>query len=140
MVFEGEGGGESGDAAADDGDAGHQTRLPASGLGVPEGGFAAEYSWIRRARFFTFSTGVSGRMPWPRLKMWPGRPAAWRRMASARDLISFQSAKSSTGSRLPCTAPLLPRLFHPVSSGMRQSRPRTSAPDSCIDGKRVELS
>ena len=22
---------------------------------------------------FTFSTGVSGRMPWPRLKMWPGR-------------------------------------------------------------------
>jgi hypothetical protein len=22
---------------------------------------------------FTFSTGVSGRMPWPRLKIWPGR-------------------------------------------------------------------
>src|SRR5215216_1207638 len=27
----------------------------------------------------TFSTGVSGKMPWPRLKMCPGRPSAcWR--------------------------------------------------------------
>ena len=36
----------------------------------------AAYSCTKRARFFTLSTGVSGRMPWPRLKMWPGRPAA----------------------------------------------------------------
>jgi hypothetical protein len=35
-----------------------------------------ENSCTMRARFFTFSTGVSGKMPWPRLKMWPGRPPA----------------------------------------------------------------
>ena len=35
---------------------------------------------------------------------WPGRPAARCRISSARDLNSFQSAKSKTGSRLPCTA------------------------------------
>src|SRR5271163_4184121 len=50
---------------------------------------------------FTFSTGVSGRMPCPRLKIWPGRPAARRKMSVARDFISSTSLKSSTGSRLP---------------------------------------
>src|SRR5271157_4227353 len=53
------------------------------------------------ARFFTLSTGVWGRMPWPRLKMCPGRPSA---------------------------------------SGMRQSRPMTSAPVSDIEGNNVALS
>ena len=77
MFFESESGGESGDAAADDGDAVHGTRLPAFGFRLPEEVTRdAEYSCTKWARFFTFSTGVSGRMPWPRLKMWPGRPAA----------------------------------------------------------------
>src|SRR5579872_6518141 len=54
----------------------------------------------------TWSTGVSGRMPWPRLKMWPGRPAAWSRIARTRRRISGRPAKSTTGSRLPCTPTL----------------------------------
>src|SRR5271170_4280951 len=83
---------------------------------------SAECSRTNSQSALTFSTGVSGRMPWPRLKMWPGRPAAWRKMSSARFLSSFQSAKSSTGSRLPCTAFFKARVCHPVSNGMRQSK------------------
>ena len=58
---------QPGDAAADDGNASHDLRLcvPEADRREPEG----EYSCTSRARFFTFSTGVSGRMPWPRLKM-----------------------------------------------------------------------
>ncbi len=35
------------------------------------------------ASICTCSTGVDGRMPWPRLKMWPGRPPTRARMSSA---------------------------------------------------------
>src|ERR1019366_8691516 len=52
----------------------------------------------------TFSTGVSGRMPWPRLKMWPGRLPV--RLSSSCTLArnSGSGAKSATGSRLPWMA------------------------------------
>ena len=56
--------GEAGDASAEDGDAFHELRLPASGFRLPEEREPdAEYSCTKRARFFTFSTGVSGKMP-----------------------------------------------------------------------------
>src|SRR5579871_1260382 len=46
-------------------------------------------SLTKSTRARTFSTGVSGRIPCPRLKMCPARPPAWRRIASARERISF---------------------------------------------------
>src|SRR6185369_1580292 len=38
-------------------------------------------SWTQWTSRETWPTGVSGRMPWPKLKMWPGRPAGrfWMR-------------------------------------------------------------
>src|SRR5262249_57054946 len=48
--------------------------------------------FTKSTRAITFSTGVSGRMPWPRLKMCPGRPPAWRKMLSARASNSFWPA------------------------------------------------
>ena len=42
LFFEGEGGAESGNAAADDGDAGHGKRLPAAGFWLPEEEFGIE--------------------------------------------------------------------------------------------------
>src|SRR5437762_9648269 len=33
-----------------------------------------ESSWTISTSAFTCSTGVDGSTPWPRLKMWPGRP------------------------------------------------------------------
>src|ERR1700684_2802566 len=65
---------------------------------------AALKSCTNLARSFTFSTGVCGRMPWPRLKMWPGRASARRRICSARLFTSRQDANSVIGSRFPCTA------------------------------------
>src|ERR1044072_614407 len=60
-------------------------------------------SWTMSTSAITLSTGVSGRMPCPRLKMWPGRPPAWSRMclACARSVSWF--ANSETGSRFPIT-------------------------------------
>src|SRR5260370_9674181 len=81
-LFEGESRGQSADAAADNGDALHEVRR--------------ECSCTNRARFFTFSTGVSGRMPWPLLQLWPSRPRARRRMSSSRAPLSFQSGTINT--------------------------------------------
>src|SRR5215469_12822302 len=104
LLFQLKRSGEPGDSSADDGDAFHLRRLSPSDLRFVDP--AAECSCTNFARFLTFSTGVSGRMPWPRLKIWPDRPPARSRMSSARDFSSFQSAKRSTGSRFPCTAAL----------------------------------
>src|SRR5664279_2898081 len=92
------------------------------------------------ARSFTLVTGVCGKMPWPRLKMCPGRPSARRRMCSARRFSSGHDANSVTGSRLPCTACACPTVRQPSSRGIRQSRPMTSAPVSAMDGSKVALS
>src|SRR6185312_9474843 len=53
------------------------------------------------ATLITASTGVSGTMPWPRLKMWPGRPLAWRRISFTRASSTASGAKREMGSRLP---------------------------------------
>ena len=75
---------------------------------------------------------LSGTMPWPRLKMWPGRPLAARRISLTRSSRTSSGAKSVMGSRLPCTAWPWPTARQPSSSGCRQSRPITSAPVAAI--------
>ena len=74
-------------------------RLSALGFRKPDAEPEAEpeYSCTKRARFFTFSTGVSGRMPWPRLKMWPGRPAAWPQDVFRARLQFFPLGKQQYG-------------------------------------------
>src|ERR1039457_844416 len=52
----------------------------------------------------TFSTGVSGRIPWPRLKMWPGRVPVRFSNSCTLARNSGSGAKSATGSRLPWMA------------------------------------
>ena len=74
------GGRKSGDASADDDDALAPRQL---------------YSLNSRTistQAFTFSTGVSGRMPWPRLKMWPGpRAGALQQLMHAHAQLGKRS-------------------------------------------------
>lgn len=50
---------------------------------VPSAPSVLLISWTISTSAITFSTGVSGRMPWPRLKMCPGRPPACARISLA---------------------------------------------------------
>src|SRR5581483_443870 len=52
----------------------------------------------------TWSTGVSGRMPCPRLKMWPGRDPVRRRSSCTRAFNSGSGARRTAGSKLPWMA------------------------------------
>src|SRR5215470_11410634 len=79
-----------------------QHRIDASGL-AGRGRHRVEMSWTMSTRAFTCSTGVDSRTPWPRLKMWPGRPAARCRIARTDGSNVFGGDSSATGSRLPCT-------------------------------------
>ena len=88
----------------------------------------ASWTWSTTAR--TASTGVPGRMPWPRLKTWPGRPPARRSTSSTRARSRSRGAKRSVGSRFPWTATPSPARFHPSSRGVRQSTPITVPPAS----------
>jgi len=68
-------------ASAGAGSAGsHGQRLSDRGLFSPatsrDRGYRRLISCTPSTRARTCSTGVPGRMPWPRLKMWPGRPPA----------------------------------------------------------------
>src|SRR5579872_399404 len=63
--------------------------------------YLALNSLTKFTRARTFSTGVSGRIPCPRLKMCPARPPAWARISEVRARNSFWSANKSTGSRFP---------------------------------------
>ena len=83
-----------------------------------------------RASACTCSSGVVGRMPWPRLKMCPGRPAARRRTSSAAASRRSSGPSSSVGSRLPWMPRSWPMRVHASSSGSRQSTPITSPPAS----------
>src|SRR5690606_39384453 len=47
---------------------------------------------------------VSGRTPWPRLKMWPGRPPLAARTARASAANPGQRAGHPAGARLPSAA------------------------------------
>ncbi len=82
-----------------------------------EGGAASLCSTVSRAA--TLSSGVSGRMPWPRFTMWASRgtaassDSAWRRVASG-------PASSTAGSRLPWSARSGRRRRNPARS-TRQS-------------------
>src|SRR5579884_280359 len=87
----------------------------------------------------TLSTGVSGRIPCPRLKMCPGLPPARRRMSDAAARIVRRSENNSAGSRLPCTPTPLPRRCHASSSSTRQSKPMTSPPASRIASSNVPV-
>src|SRR3972149_1925859 len=53
----------------------------------------------------TCSTGVSGSTPWPRLKMWPGRPAARSRIARTCRLISAGLGGGRGGGRVSRAPP-----------------------------------
>src|SRR5262249_12443732 len=57
-----------------------------------------EWLWTISTRARTWSTGVWGRMPCPRLKMWPGRPRAWSRILRAWLSISAIGASRTAGS------------------------------------------
>src|SRR5207237_6022992 len=63
----------------------------------------AESAWTMSTSAFTCSTGVDSSTPWPRLKMWPGRPAARRKMLRTAGSNVAGGDSRATGSRLPCT-------------------------------------
>ena len=54
-----------------------------------------------------FSTGVCCSTPWPRLKMCPGRPAAWSRTSLARRRISATSASRTRGIEIALDRPVV---------------------------------
>src|SRR5918995_1683947 len=82
---------------------------------------------------------VLGRTPWPRLKMWPGRPSAASRIASVAHSTRSHEPRSSAGSRLPWTPRSAPTRSQPSPSGIRQSRPITSPPAAAIDSRRCDV-
>ena len=72
------------------------------------------------------------RTPWPRLKMWPGRPPRALEHVERRLDARSHGPSSTAGSRLPCTPRSSPSASQPRSSSMRQSRPITSPPAAAI--------
>src|SRR5580765_144749 len=64
---------------------------------------AAVRSWTSSTILFRSAGSVSGSTPWPRLKMWPGRPPAASRIAIAADSTRSNGPSRSAGSRFPCT-------------------------------------
>src|SRR5208337_3267783 len=81
------------------------------------------------------STGVCGRMPCPKLRMWP-RPPSSAVSSSVACRIFSGGAKSTAGSRLPCTATRGPASSRTFASGMRQSTLKTFASARTIAGSR----
>ena len=80
-------------------------------------------------------------MPWPRLKMWPGRPAARSQNVFGAGLQFLPVGEEQNRIEVALHGSLdSPVWRQPSSSGMRQSRPITSAPVSCMDGSSVALS
>src|SRR5205809_276128 len=60
--------------------------------------------------------------------MWPGRPPARSRMSLTRWRMYGGLARSTAGSRFPCTATSWPTLAQAASRSTRQSSPITSPP------------
>ena len=75
----------------------------------------------------TCATGVSGRTPWPRLKM-NGRPAHRRQDRSIAAVNAWPPAISAIGSRLPCTTE--PSSACPIRHGAAVSIETASTPVS----------
>src|SRR4029079_4574081 len=86
------GGGESADARADDHD-----WLRAQGSGLEARG-QTRNAWTWRASAWTFSSGVFGSTPCPRLKIWPGRPPARTSTSSAAVNILWVGPSRRVGS------------------------------------------
>src|SRR5207253_5427380 len=63
----------------------------------------SDRSWTMSTRARTCSTGVPGKTPWPRLKMWPGRLAARSRMSFTRGRMCGGLARGTAGPRGSCT-------------------------------------
>src|ERR1700677_4565528 len=62
----------------------------------------APNSFTHSTTRITFSTGVPGTMPWPRLKICPGRPPAAVNTSCTFAFSTSSGANSAMGSRLPC--------------------------------------
>src|SRR6185437_3568033 len=75
----------------------------------------------------TCSTGVSGTMQWPRLKMKGPAAKAWR-IAATLSAMGGPPAASSSGSRLPCTGPIDCSVLRAIYGGTVLSRPRAVTP------------
>src|SRR6185437_11516824 len=92
----------------------------------------------RRTSSSTYSTGVSGRMPWPRLKMKPrwrlrSRDRAWARSGSPPVTKRAGSRLPwSAGTGRPASGDQAWRRGQAASSAMRQSRLSASAPVSAV--------
>src|SRR6202789_2468446 len=79
------------------------------------------------------STGVVGRIPWPRFKMWP-MPPVFSTAACAASRTACSRPSKMFGSTFPCSATLPPNVCPNVArasaKSVRQSTLMTSAPVS----------
>src|SRR5262245_16395494 len=100
---------------------------------------AAVRSWTSPTILFRSAGSVSGRTPWPRLKMCPGRPPAASRIAITPGSTRSKGPSRSAGSRFPCTPRSGPSRAQPSSSRTRQSRPITLPPVSAIVSSRCAV-
>src|SRR3989304_935957 len=80
----------------------------------------APWAWTQSTRRATRSGGVAGRMPWPRLKMWPTsiRPSPTIVEAFANRSSSWP--RSSVGSRFPWRVEVLSKIPFPWERETRQ--------------------
>ena len=87
----------------------------------------------------------AGSTPWPRLKMWPGRPPARSSTSSAASSTRSHGPSSTAGSRLPCTprssptaCPAVVERDAPVEAdhvaARGRHRARAASPSRCRSG------
>src|SRR3954447_8327931 len=93
-------------------------------------------SWTSSTRRRKTAGSVSGTTPWPRLKMWPGRPPARASTSSAPAATRSQGPSRAAPSRLPWIPWSWPTRSQAASSGTRQSTPITSPPTSARSSSR----
>src|SRR5438445_1216088 len=93
-------------------------------------------AWTSSTSRFRLSAGVSASTPWPRLKMWPGRPAARSNTLRASRSMTSQGASRTAGSRLPWMPLSNPMRRHASSRGRRQSTLTTWPPAAAISSSR----
>ncbi len=78
---------------------------------------AAVRSWTSSTMRLRSAGSVSGSTPWPRLKMWPGRPPAASRIADRRRLDAREGPEQQRGIEVPLHAAIaadpLPPLVEP---------------------------
>ena len=105
---------------------------PKCGAG-PDGGRSRARSWTRSTRRRRSSGSVAGRTPWPRLKTWPGRPAASVEDPAAPARRRRRTGRGgATGRGCPGRRGPADAARQPSASAIRQSRPMTSPPASAM--------